>query len=297
MFKKNALTIAGAKENAKCPKDKRSNRKAIDYIGEQIQLMEALLFQQSPEYQRIVELEHDYSRLESEIVKAASKREKKQSELSEKRQKKSHESSKDIKECDSSLMDTSNDKIESVLSDVKRRNHSIAYEINEMNKYFDSIEGTLNQLISPDEEKPEELSSKERLSSYIYCGSAMILSNISINTPFGTVNLNAPGPPTTFSIVLPDKIEIRNCSIGCYSIIIKCPDDLSCFKVILISHKASDNKIVFVLKSTSPKQESSTQIKTSSHADAYSEYMNNRRVQQIDSLKSVIVVMEGIYFE
>ena len=280
--------------------------------------MEASLFQQNSEYQRIVGLEHAYdiinSKVEADNGKATIKREKiKVTELesSKKKQKKSHDSSKDINnnECNSSLMETSDETFESVLSRMICGNQKLDVGINEMKSYFDSVEGTWNRLISADEEKSEEISShssmssstsdiiplstKELLSSIAYCGN-VTRSNRSLNTPFGTITFRDNIIPNVFSVTLSDKIANESCANGSYCIVIKKLDDISCYKIILISEKDIDCKVSFNLRSKSPQQDRSIDIRKTTYTDAYCEYINNIRIKRIDSLKSFIVMMEGM---
>ena len=220
--KKVRLSVAKAKENVKCP---FADKRFLDEIQKQMQLLEASLFDQNQEYQQIVKLEHSYAiinaKMEADNEKAANKRKKNSATSSKKRQKKSHERFKSIEEGDCSLTATLHQNSDSDLSDMMEKNQNIYDEISRMQSCYKSLEARLDQYIEPDEAKTEEISlfssvstnmamrksSKERLSSMSYCGNTVSRSNRSLKTPFGNVNYNETSK--TYNILLADRIDLK----------------------------------------------------------------------------------------
>ena len=299
------ITIAKAKENAECP---LADKQFLVEIQKQIQLMEASLFNQNQEYQQIVELENSYAVIYAKRVaeneKAANKREKNNESL-KKRQKKSHERSKDIEEGDCSLTATLHQNSDSDFSGMMEKNQNIYDEISRMQSNFKSIVARLDQYIEPDVATSEEISlissvstnmvmrqsSKERLSSMSYCGNTVSRSNRSLKTPFGNVNYNETSD--TYNVLLADRIDFKQILDGFSSIVLN-PDDLLCFKMIVISEDNAKDKVTLIIRELSSSIEHKIDISCRSYTDAYCEYLNNRRLQQTDNLKSLIAEVEGM---
>ena len=300
------LSIAKAKGIVKCD---LADKQSLDEIQKQIQLLEASLFDQNQEYKQIVKLEHSYAiinaKMEAINEKAANKREKNSATSSKKRQKKSHERSKGIEEDDSSLTATLNQNSDSVLTEMMEKNQNIYDEISRMQSCYKSLEARLDQYIEPDEANTEEISlfssvstnmamrqySKERLSSMSYCGNTVSRSNRSLKTPFGNVNYNET--LEIYDIFLADRIEFKKILFGFSSIVLNL-DDLLCFKMIVISEDKAKDKVTLMLTEQSSPIKHKIDISSRSYTDAYCEYLNNRRLQQIDNLKSLIVEVEGM---
>ena len=124
-----------------------------------------------------------------------------------------------------------------------------------------------------------------------YCGNTVSRSNRSLKTPFGNVNYNETSE--IYDIFLADRIEFKKILFGFSSIVLNL-DDLLCFKMIVISEDKAKDKVTLMLTEQSSPIKHKIDISSRSYTDAYCEYLNNRRLQQIDNLKSLIVEVEGM---